>query len=424
MNTGMAGGVRERTGAMLARIDARNDELHAYIRVMHESALAAADASDARGKAGASLGTLDGAAIAVKDNIDIGGLPTTGGIAHYRDAIAQADAPVVARLKALGAILVGKANLHEAALGATSDNPWFGRCENPLRAGYTPGGSSGGSAAAVAAHLCDLALGTDTMGSVRIPAAYCGIVGFKPTRGAISLAGVMPLSPTLDHVGLLALTATAVARAWAALQGEGDTQTALDFKGRRVGLVPGLLGVEVVDGVGRMMDEALACLRDAGALLTEARLPGWDAAAVRRDAFVLCEIEGAAVHAEALAQDPEGYSADLRNMLAYGARQTQARRAQITERLNGAADTLNNCLQGIDLLVLPTCPQGAFAHGAPVPHNQADFTVPANLAGAPAISIPWGHDAAGMPLGLQLLARPGMDALLLRLASLLEALRP
>ncbi|HEX4328871.1 MAG TPA: amidase [Burkholderiales bacterium] len=412
-----------RTRQALARIAEREPRLHAFIRVMREEALAAASESDQRLLKGALGGPLDGCVVGIKDNIDIAGLPTSGGIAHYRDSIAQSDAAVVAQLRRQGAVLIGKTNLHEAALGATSDNPWFGRCENPLREGYTSGGSSGGSAAAVAAGFCGLALGTDTMGSVRIPAAYCGIAGFKPSRGALSLGGVMPLSPTLDHLGLLAPTAADLSRAWHALQGEGEMQTALGFKGRRVGMLPGLLGVEVVDGVERMMDQALACLRDAGAILVEASLP-LEVVALRRDAFLLCEIEGAAVHAAALAADPEGFSPPLRKLLAYGARQDPATVAETRKRLAAAADTLHNCLQGLDLLVLPTCPQAAFAHGAPVPLNQADFTVPANLAGAPALSLPWGADAAGLPLGLQLIARPGMDTLLLRLGSLLEALRP
>jgi aspartyl-tRNA(Asn)/glutamyl-tRNA(Gln) amidotransferase subunit A len=261
------------------------------------------------------------------------------------------------------------------------------------------------------------------MGSVRIPAAYCGVAGYKPTRGALSLQGVVPLSPPLDHVGLLAPGVAAIASAWHAMQGEEDAQTALGFKGRRIGLLPDLLGVEVDAGVPRMLDEAHLCLREAGAQLIEARLPGWDAQAIRRDAFLLCEIDGAQVHAAALASDPEGFSPDLRKLLAYGARQA-GKRAEIAARLAVAADTLNNCLGALDLLMLPTCPQAAFAHGAPVPQNQADFTVLANLCGAPALSLPWGRDAAGLPLGLQLIARPGMDALLLRLGSLLEALRP
>ncbi|MDB5803245.1 MAG: hypothetical protein JWN73_567 [Betaproteobacteria bacterium] len=421
--SGAPGEFEARAKRALQRIAGEEARLHAFIRVMPEEALAAARASDKALDHGVLGSALNGRIVAVKDNIDIAGLPTTGGIGHYRNAVAQIDAAVVTRLKALGAILIGKTNLHEAALGATSDNPWFGRCENPLRAGYTPGGSSGGSAAAVAAGLCELALGSDTMGSVRIPAAYCGVAGFKPSRGRLSLAGVMPLSPTLDHLGLLAPTVTDVTQAWHALQGEDNMQTALGFKGRRIGMLPGLLGVEVADGVERMMNEALACLRDAGAVLVEASLP-WNAPAARRDAFLLCEVEGEAVHRTALASDPEGFSSALRKLLAYGARQGAATVAETRKRLGAAADTLNNCLQGVDLLVLPTCPQAAFAHGAPVPVNQADFTVLANLAGAPALSLAWGTDAAGLPFGLQLIARPGMDALLLRLGSLLEALRP
>jgi len=418
------GTAREHALKALARITERDPQLHAFILVLRDQALAAADASDARADKRATLGPLDGLTVAIKDNIDMAGLPTTAGIAHYRDAVASADAAVVARLKACGAVIVGKTNLHEAALGATSDNPWFGRCENPLRAGYTPGGSSGGSAAAVAAGCCDFALGTDTMGSARIPAAYCGVVGFKPTRDALSTAGVVPLSPALDHLGILARTVPEVARAWYGLHGVDEQQTALGFKGRRVGLLPGLLDVELGDGVARMMDTATACLRDAGSLLVEARLPGWNAQALRRDAFVLCEIDGAAVHGAAMANDPDGFSAPLRSLFGYGARQGTEQRAEVVARLAVAADTLNNCLGGLDLLVLPTCPQAAFAHSATVPQNQADFTVLANLAGAPALSLPWGADSTGLPLGLQLVARPGMDALLLRLASLLEVLRP
>jgi aspartyl-tRNA(Asn)/glutamyl-tRNA(Gln) amidotransferase subunit A len=419
----VSGIARERVAAAFARVDAREAQLHALISQSRDDAYGAADQCDARTAARSTLGALDGVTVVVKDNIDIAGLPTSVGIGHYRDAIANADAPVVAQLKAAGAVIIGKANLHEAALGATSDNPWFGRCDNPLRAGYTPGGSSGGSAAAVAAGYCELALGTDTMGSVRIPAAYCGVAGFKPTRGALSTAGVVPLSAELDHVGLLAANAAAISRAWYALRGIEYTHTALGFKGRRVGILPGLLGVELGEGVSVMLRDAQACVRDAGAALVEAQLPGWDTAQLRRESFLLCEIDGAQVHAASLARDPEGFSTQLRSLFAYGSKQDTQRRVQIVERLRRAGQQLADLLGGLDLLLLPTCPQAAFAHGAPVPVTQADFTVPANLAGAPAISLPWGQDAQGLPLGLQLIAKPGADDALLRMAGMLEALR-
>ena len=414
---------RERLAAALARIAAREAQLHALILQTREAAEAAAQQSDARAAAGASLGALDGVPVVVKDNIDIAGLPTTAGVGTYRNSRAAADAPVVTQLKAAGAVILAKSNLHEAALGATTDNPWFGRCDNPLRDGYTPGGSSGGSAAAVAAGYCGLALGTDTMGSVRIPAAYCGVAGFKPTRGALALAGVVPLSAELDHLGLLAADAATVSRAWYALRGAEYAHTALGFKGRRIGILPGLLGVELADGVAAMLHQAQACLRDAGAALVETQLPGWDASALRRDSFLLCEIDGAQVHGAALARDPDGFSPQLRSLFAYGAKQDPQRRTRILDRLRQAGQQFGDLLGGLDLLLLPTCPQGAFAHGEVVPVNQADFTVPANLAGAPAISLPWGRDKQGMPLGLQLIARPGADEALLRMAGLLEALQ-
>ncbi len=412
----------------LASIAARDEALRAFVQVMPDAARTAAMAADQRRKAGASLGALDGIPVAIKDNIDIAGLPTAGGIEHYRHAIAQRDAAVVQQLKAAGAVIVGKTNLHEAALGATTDNPWFGRCDNPRRAGYTPGGSSGGSAAAVAAGMCTLALGTDTAGSVRIPASYCGVAGFKPSRGAISLDGVMPLSPSLDHVGLLAVSAAQIASAWsvfapAALPQQTDASSVSlprGAAGLRLGIVRDIPDALASADLAALMASAAERARDAGFAVSGVSLTGLSRSSIRRDAFVLCEIEGAAVHAQAVAANPSGFSPALRAMLAYGARQTKEREAEVRARLHAAAAQVRALLDGIDALLLPATPQAAFAHGTRVPGTQADFCALANMAGLPAISIPWGVDHAGMPLGLQIIGAAGKDALVIEIACQLE----
>ena len=183
------------TQATLAAIAAAHSRLRAYLHVDAAGACQAAAQSDARRAAGRLRSPLDGLSLAVKDNIDVAGLPTTAGMATRRGRTAERDAFVVQQLRGAGMVLLSKLNMHEAAIGATNDNPFSGRCDNPLRAGQTPGGSSGGSAAAAAAGLCALALGTDTMGSVRIPAAYCGGVGFKPSWGRVSTRGTVACCP-------------------------------------------------------------------------------------------------------------------------------------------------------------------------------------------------------------------------------------
>lgn len=409
------------TEQCLERIAQADPALRAFIRVMPEDARAQSMASDKRRRRHAGRGGLDGVPVAIKDNIDIAGLPSSGGIGHYAGAMALRDAAIVAQLKAAGAVLIGKTNLHEAALGATTDNPWFGRCDNPLRAGFTPGGSSGGSAAAVAAAMCVLAVGTDTMGSVRIPAAYCGIAGFKPTRGALALDGVMPLSPTLDSLGLMAASAALLAGAWHAL-----TDTAAPAVPQvpvwRIALARDFPDEQSAP-LAALMQNAASTMCAHGIAPLEQSLADVPFTGLRRDAFILCEIEGAAVHAAALAADPEGFSPQLRAMLGFGARQAPARAMEVRERLLASAAHLAALLDGVDALLLPTTPQAAFAHGMRVPDNQADFTVLANVTGWPAISIPWGRDASGMPLGLQLIGKADSDAQLLALAAWFESIR-
>ncbi len=194
------------TEALFARIDETDVQLNAYVRLMRESALAEARAADERAQAGRRLGALDGIGIAVKDLYDTAGIMTAGGAGAYRSRIPALDATCVARLRAAGAVMLGKTNTHEIAMGGTTNNAHFGATHNPWKLDRVPGGSSGGSGAALAAGQALGALGTDTGGSIRIPAAFCGISGHKPTYGLVGRGGVMPLSWTLDHAGPMART--------------------------------------------------------------------------------------------------------------------------------------------------------------------------------------------------------------------------
>ena len=411
----------------LAKIDRDNPRLRAYIHVMAESALAAAQASDARRAQGKTLGPLDGIPIAIKDNIDVAGVPATGGIGHYRNNIAASDAFVIRALKAGGAVLLGKLNMHEAALGATNDNPWFARCENPLRAGHTPGGSSGGSGSAVAAGLCAAALGSDTLGSVRVPASYCGVYGYKPSYGRISTRGVMPLSWSFDHVGILSAAVedltllgsvcNAYDAGWPhARDYAAETVVAQGFPhGLRLG-VPALHEVTLEPAVAQAWEQSLDHAKQLGATLIELPLPGFQWSQIRREAFLISEVEAAEVFASALAANPDGFSAPLRKLLAFGARQTPERVAHARERMREVTASVQQTFIGVDAWILPTTPQRAFRFDSPVPVNQADLTGIANIAKLASVAIPLAAADGGLPASIQFFTPPGRDNLALALA--------
>ena len=316
-------------------------------------------------------GGKPGLRLAVKDNIDVAGMPCAAGMEPYRGRIPRTDAPCVAQLKARGYTVVGKTLMDEAAFGALGDNPWFGRCENPRRRGYTCGGSSAGSAAAVAAGLCDIALGTDTLGSVRIPASYCGVVGYLPSRGVLDGAGVMPLTPAYDRVGILAPTVADTAR---------------------VASISPRSGARVGD------------------------LPAIDLAALRRAALLMVEIEGARIHAALLDDPASKISAALRAALSFGRDAAPERMEKAKARIAAARLSLEDTFQGCDVIVLPTTPGPAFPFDQAPPESQADFTVLANIAGLAAISVP-GRMVDGLPVGVQVIGPD--DGLVLGAASAL-----
>lgn len=397
--------VADRLERALAAITARDGALRAFTATCADAARA-------------DLGRLDlnaplaGLIVAVKDNVAVRGLPWPAGSAARRDRIAAADSAIVQRLRAAGALVVGTLNMHEGALGATTDNAAFGRCINPWGDGLSPGGSSGGSGAAVAAGLVDVAIGTDTMGSIRLPAAYCGVFGWKPAAGMIDMAGICPLAPELDRAGPLARdpeTLLRVARALGAPE---------------PGPLDGLSFLVAADlhraspAVTAAFESALARLAAQGARLTRGRAePGLDAAAALKAGLLVCERDGAAEWAAELANPQSGLSPELRALLSWGRDAADARVAEARARLAGIRAALRGHLEsgGFAGMLTPTVSHVAFRHADGPPHDQAWFTQWANYADLPAVSAPAGL-ADGLPAGLQCTAAPGREDVALAVA--------
>ncbi|MBK9009333.1 amidase [Novosphingobium sp.] len=360
--------------------------------------------------ANGGAGPLGGVTLGVKANIMVKGLAWTAGMELYRTRRAHRDAAAVALLRAAGAEVLGTLNMHEAALGAHGDNPFYGTCHNPRRAGFSPGGSSSGSAAAVAAGLCDLALGTDTLGSIRIPAAYCGVYGLKPTHGAVSQDGLACLEPEFDCIGPLARSLDLIERCWAVLSPASPPPPPVPLR-----------RMLVLDGLGAVTCEP-AVLSAYEAALAQARLPretlalADDAAAIRRAGLARAGQWLLRDMGPLYRSDSPHFSEELHFIL--GACARMAPQGEVLERTRTA---LHTALGDDGVLILPTAPQPAFAHGTRPPANQADFTALASVAGLPALSIPAGCEAGGLPVGVQLVGPMGSENALIALARQIEA---
>ena len=417
--------------AYLARIERHDRTLNCFITVMAAAARKAASEADRHRAGGALRSPLDGIPIGLKDNIDAAGAPTTNGMDWRRTP--DEDAHVVARLRQAGAVILGKLNMHEGAFGATTDNPHHGRTQNPWRHGYTPGGSSGGSAAAVAARLCAAALGTDTMGSVRMPAAYCGITGLIATKGLISTRGVVPLSFSLDRVGPLCRSVDDLGLMLEAMAGfdAASPESArppdppLDplrggLSGWKVGVLANFETIEKEPDIAVAFADALDLIEASGAGIQILDLAGFDPAAARRAGLLISEAEAAFAFKDEMSDDPGAFSAGFLKMLEYG-RDAPAWRLVKAQRIVAeCGNAFRRLFDAVDLVVTPTTPQTAFSFERAAPDNQAEFAAIANFSGCPALSLPCGLSSDGLPIGVHLIAPPFQETRLLAAAAHLE----
>ena len=412
------------TQACLARIEKFQSLLNAFITVTGEQALAEARMHEAEIQRGRWRGPLHGVPIALKDNIDTAGVRTTAASGLFKDRIPSEDAEVVRRLKNAGAIFLGKLNLHEFAYGGTSAVTYFGPVHNPWDPALTPGGSSGGPGAAVAADLCFASLGTDTAGSVRIPASYCGIVGLKPTYGRVSLRGVIPLCWSLDHVGPMCKTVEDTALMLNVVAGydEQDPTTAdvpvPDYERAvrsataklRLGIPRKPFFDNLNPDVAHAMDAALAVLGKLTASTMDVTLP-------QPAAGPILGAEAYTYHAPWFAKSPELYQPPVRAALQRSAEIKAEPYARGLRDLAQLRRDIKKVFAAVDLLVLPTMADPPFKIEEGLARNvSARNTSPFDAFGIPTLSIPCGFTGSGLPIGMQIAGAPWAEATVLALA--------
>ncbi len=418
--------------AALTRTEELEPRLNCYVTLIGEQAMAAARQAEAELARGQWRGPLHGVPVGVKDLFDVAGVPNTFGSTILRHHIPAEDAPVVRRLRAAGAVITGKQLLHEFAFGTTSTNPHYGPVRNPWRSDCVPGGSSGGTAASIAVGTTYAGIGSDTGGSIRIPAACCGVAGFKPTYDLVPVAGALPLAWSLDHMGPLARTVCDLAICMDALTEAPDRYT---------GALAGALRCDWRLGIPReyfwdLLDPAVRTgvqaavrhLESLGCSVHEVSIP-----LAPQSQSILAPIisaEAACWHEEWLQERPHDYGSEVLGRLQAGARvpatayvKAQRLRQQLREEFAAA-------LANVDVLVVPTVPIPAPAIGQEtvvVDGTELEtrtcmnrLTCPSNLTGFPAASVPCGSDGGGLPVGLQFIGRAGADATVLQAAYTFE----
>ena len=440
----------ELTRFLLDRIATLNPRLNAYLTVCAEQALQQAARAESafagtrRGKSTRELGPLFGIPISLKDNIYTAGIRTTAGSKILRDFIPLDDAPVVTSLKKAGAILLGKTNMHEFAYGVTSNNPHYGPVRNPWDDTRIAGGSSGGSAAALAAGLCYGSIGTDTGGSIRIPSSLCGVVGLKPGLGRVSTQDVVPLSPTLDVVGTLARSAEDAALLFAAIYIRGTNERSLIHRGfssshaRRIKLgIPKEFFFDALSSeVQRAFARAIRLLKKTGASIKEISLPLLPETEDAGNQIAWAEATLYHQQAGWFLEHSAEYGEDVRTRLEMGTHVSAVSYLKALQTREKFISALHLALENthVDALAVPTTPIAAPLIGEestsingslhPTRALLLRLNRPANLAGVPAISVPYGRSELGLPIGLQFIAAVNQEPLLLGLARNFEQALP
>lgn len=417
--------------AKLARIEAVNGTYCAYVTVDAAGARRAAAEADAAHDQGRSCGLLDGMLIAVKDSIDTAMLRTACGSALFAGHVPSSDAPVVRRLRQAGAIVLGKAALMELCFGVRSTDMIGGQVRNPWNPQHVPGGSSGGSAAAVALDLCDAALGTDTGGSVRVPAAFCGIAGLRPTHGRVSNRGALAVSASFDTIGPMARSVDDIAKLLVAMAGydaadpdsvrmplDADILTASnDMAGVRVGIPKNFYFEDIDPDIAAAVRAVADTLADAGAEIVHIEIPGAEIAHHFATTIILAD--ACEVHAEALDSRKQDFSPQVYQRMIKGRARSGVDYASAMRFRAEWRRRLRGLFADMDLLLYPTTPFAAppiadGAHLEDATRHATRFAYGGGLAGLPGLSVPCGFTAAGLPIGALFEAAWCNEAVLLR----------
>jgi aspartyl-tRNA(Asn)/glutamyl-tRNA(Gln) amidotransferase subunit A len=409
----------------LARIEKLQPALNAYITVTADAALEQARRAEKEIREGNYRGPLHGIPYAAKDLFYTKGIRTTVGSKILTDFVPDYDATVIEKLTAAGAILIGKAGLHEWAYGITSNNPHFGSIRNPWDTERIPGGSSGGSAAALAADLCGFSLGSDTGGSIRIPASFCGLAGLKPTFGRVSRHGVFPLGHTLDHAGPFGWTVEDAALVYQAMAGYDPRDTSsveravtlpafspeARLEGKTIGIPSSFYNQDLEPEIERATKEAVTVLQKLGAAVVEVKTP--DIEEFNTIAQLILLVEAASVHHRRLAERRADFGEDTRALLEAGRFILATEYLDAQRRRREFIRAFNLLLEQVDVIVTPTIPITAAKIGQKtvmISGKEWDvrlattrFMRALNLAGLPLLSVPSGFDSGGMPIGLQII---------------------